>query len=162
MIARSVLPLTLLTVLAACSAEAPPPPVVDTQADEAAIRALTDQELQLAAAGDPVAFASVMTADAIAMPPNEPAKTGAALTQWLSDFMAGFSISAQPYTHEEITVLGDVAIHRFSFTWTITPKAGGAAVTESGKGIHILRRQADGTWRISRDVWNMDAPPPAM
>jgi ketosteroid isomerase-like protein len=31
---------------------------------------------------------------------------------------------------------------------------------EALKGIHIYRRQADGSWKITHDAWNFDAPPP--
>jgi len=162
---RSVLPLMLaVTIAGACTAEpAPEPePVADTQADADAIRALADQELALATAGDAVGFGALLTADAIAMPPNEPAVTGAAVQEWLQNFMAAVTLSGARYQHDEIRVHGDVAIHRFSFTWTMTPKAGGEPVTETGKGIHIMIRQPDGSWKIARDVWNTDAPAPSM
>jgi hypothetical protein len=32
-------------------------------------------------------------------------------------------------------------------------------VTERIKGIHVMKRQPDGTWKIAQDVWNSDAPP---
>ena len=41
----------------------------------------------------------------------------------------------------------------------VTPRAGGEAVTETFKGIHVYRRQADGSWKIAQDAWNMDAAP---
>jgi ketosteroid isomerase-like protein len=33
-------------------------------------------------------------------------------------------------------------------------------VTETIKGVYVLHRQADGSWKIAMDVWNADAPPP--
>ena len=43
---------------------------------------------------------------------------------------------------------------------TFTPKDGSDPVVEQLKGIHIYQRQADGTWKIARDIWNTDAPTP--
>jgi len=160
---RTAVPLMFaLTIAAGCTPAPAPEPATDPQADMDAVRALADQELATASTGDPAAFANMLTADAVLMPPNEPARTGVAIQQWLQDFMAAVTVSDARYQHDEVTVHGDVAIHRYSFSWTITPKAGGAPVTETGKGIHIMHRQADGSWRIARDVWNTDAPPPSM
>ena len=41
-----------------------------------------------------------------------------------------------------------------------TPRKGGKPMTETIKGIHIYKRQSDGTWKIAQDVWNTDPPPP--
>ena len=60
-----------------------------------------------------------------------------------------------------MVVSGDLAVHRFTGELTLTPKAGGDAVTEAIKGLHVLRKQADGTWKITQDVWNTDRPAPA-
>ncbi|MFI5311976.1 MAG: hypothetical protein ACHQQ3_12125 [Gemmatimonadales bacterium] len=50
---------------------------------------------------------------------------------------------------------------RYAGELTLTPKAkGGKPMTQVIKGIHIFKRQADGKWLISQDVWNSDAPAP--
>lgn len=38
------------------------------------------------------------------------------------------------------------------------PGAGGEAIEERYKGMHIYRRQPDGTWRIAQDIWNAAMP----
>jgi ketosteroid isomerase-like protein len=60
-----------------------------------------------------------------------------------------------------VTVAGDWAIQRYAYQLTLTPKAGGQSMEERGKGIHIFRRQPDGSWLIVQDIWNSDAPPAA-
>ena len=36
---------------------------------------------------------------------------------------------------------------------------GGQKLAEDvGKGIHVYRRQTDGTWKLQMDVWNSDRP----
>jgi ketosteroid isomerase-like protein len=48
---------------------------------------------------------------------------------------------------------------RFSLAWT-QEEPGGKLATFSNAGnfLSLLRRQADGSWRISRQIW--DDPPP--
>jgi ketosteroid isomerase-like protein len=33
-------------------------------------------------------------------------------------------------------------------------------MTEQLKGVHVMRKGADGSWKIAVDVWNTDAPTP--
>jgi ketosteroid isomerase-like protein len=150
-----------VVVAAGCATESGAP-AIDTQADTAAVLDVTSRELALVNAGETDKFMELFATDAIAMPPNEPVVRGAAFGDWVRNFMAQYTISGASYTENDVIVAGDVAIHRFAFSWTVTPKAGGESMNETGKGIHILRRQADGSWKIAQDVWNTDAPPPPM
>jgi len=56
--------------------------------------------------------------------------------------------------HNELEVAGNLAYHTYVYTWRVTPRASGEAKVSSGKGLHILRCQADGSWRIAREIWN--------
>jgi ketosteroid isomerase-like protein len=59
---------------------------------------------------------------------------------------------------DEIRVTGDWAYSRYSYTWILTPVPGGESVEVSGKGIWIVQRQPDGSWKIAREIWNNDKP----
>jgi ketosteroid isomerase-like protein len=63
------------------------------------------------------------------------------------------------YTASSLEFAGDRAIEHYTAVAKVTPKAGGAPMDERIKGIHIYQRQADGSWRITSDVWNSEAPP---
>ena len=154
--------LTLAAFVAAGCATETGPSAAEQQADLQAIQAVVDQELAMANAGNPDAFIAQFAVDATAMPPNEPAATGAAFRDWVRAFMDQVTVSGAAYHQNEIFIEGDLAVHEYSFSWTITPSAGGEAINESGKGIHILRRQSDGSWRISHDIWSSDTPVPQM
>ena len=52
------------------------------------------------------------------------------------------------YTSSEVSVSGDWAVDRYTATLTATPKAGGSATEEKIKGVHIMKRQPDGTWKV--------------
>ena len=63
-----------------------------------------------------------------------------------------------PFRDEEITLGGDLAVQRHSFTLTTTPRAGGPSSTTNGSGLHVWRRTPDGRWQIVKDIWTT---PPA-
>jgi len=54
---------------------------------------------------------------------------------------------------------GGLADQRGTFTDRATPKGGGATHTTSGSFLRIYRKQVDGTWRMSRDMFNAAEPP---
>lgn len=62
------------------------------------------------------------------------------------------------FTESEVAASGDLAIERVAFAWTLQPVAGGPPITEIGKGLHVYRRQTDGTWKLIMDAWSADAP----
>ena len=147
-----------IAVAAGCAPQPAAP--VDTSADVAAISALSDREIAAFSAGDAEAIKSVFAADAIAMPPNERAVTGhASLEAWMAAMAEQFTLSGQ-YDSSDVVVSGDLAVQRYTGKLTLTPKTGGDRVTETVKGLHVLRKQADGSWKITQDVWNVDEPVP--
>ena len=146
-----------LVLVAACAPAGSP---ADTAADVAAINAVREQEMALVAAGSADSLAAVYAADVVVMPPNEPAVNGMeALRTWAQAMFGQMSMTGR-YTSSQVTVAGDWAVDRYTAVLTATPKAGGAAMEEQIKGVHIMHRGADGAWRIAQDVWNSDAPPP--
>ncbi len=46
------------------------------------------------------------------------------------------------------------------YTITLTPKAEAQPTDDIGKYITVYERQGDGSWRMARDIWNSDSPPP--
>ena len=55
-------------------------------------------------------------------------------------------------------MLGDVALAWGTWESTETPKAGGSTVVNRGKWMEVYRRDADGSWKTWRWIWNRDAP----
>lgn len=133
-----------------------------SQEDLNAVRTVLDQELAAANAGDPAAFNAILADDVVVVPPNAPALEGDAAREWVRGFMDQVTVAVEPYDSDQVEIVGDVAIHTYSFSWSITPKAGGDAFSERGRGVHILRRQPDGSWNIAYDIWNADMPTPSM
>jgi len=57
------------------------------------------------------------------------------------------------------TVSGDWAFERYTYKSTDTDRKTGAVTSDTGKGINIFRRGADGKWRVAIDGWSSDVPP---
>jgi ketosteroid isomerase-like protein len=73
-------------------------------------------------------------------------------------FDAEFSLAP-----EEVQIAGpDWAFERGTYDISLTPKAGGEPMQDAGKYITIYRRQSDGSWAMSRDIWNSSNPVPGM
>jgi ketosteroid isomerase-like protein len=55
----------------------------------------------------------------------------------------------------------DFAFERYDYTSTDTPVAGGKPVVDTGWGLVVYHRDADGVWRVARDAFGPDHPPVA-
>ena len=133
----------------------------DEEADKAAIAELREQEMAAFSAGDVNTLEKLFTADIKLMPPNDHPVTGTEkLRSWAENMFSMINVQGE-YTSSDLTLAGDVAIERLTMSLTMTPVDGGEPITETGKCIHVYKRQADGSWKIAQDIWNMDNPPAA-
>jgi ketosteroid isomerase-like protein len=55
---------------------------------------------------------------------------------------------------EELEVAGDWAFAWGSETVTLVAQTGGSPIHMQGKGMSILKRQPDGSWKIARGINN--------
>jgi len=71
------------------------------------------------------------------------------------DVDLGDGITAE-FEYDELSVAGDWAAGRFTYSFSVTPKSGGPATTEFGKGMAWLRRTSAGSWQFTHMIWNLD------
>jgi uncharacterized protein (TIGR02246 family) len=117
--------------------------------DERAIRELVDTWMKASGAGDTAIVLSLMSDDVIFMVPGrEPFGKEAFAAS--SQSMKGFRFEGSADIRE-LRVLGDWAYLRNFIEITVTPP-GGAPVRRSGYTLTILRKEADGRWRLIRDA----------
>jgi len=136
--------------------------VVDIKADVEAIKYFIGTYESSIAAGDLDGWSNHFAEDIVAMPPNAATITGKeALRQWAQPFFGQYN-QEELITIEEIRVAGNWAFTRLPYTLKLTPKAGGESFQANGKGIWIFKRQADGTWKASRVIWNGNDPLPVL
>ena len=127
--------------------------------DEAAVAKVVQRELDATRANNADSLTAVFSSDATVKPPNELPVMGPALQSWAKNLFANATINQMAKSDEQITVSGDMAVHSYGFELTVTPK-GGKATQEKGHGIHILRKQADGSWKLTYDTWSADSSSP--
>jgi uncharacterized protein (TIGR02246 family) len=134
-------------------------PTTDVNAVTDAVNAIWDEYEASLSAGDVDRWVELWTDAGIQLPPGEPpvvgkeairARNKAALTDLFDIEMS--------ITNEEVQVGGEWAVARGAYTATLTPKAGGDDVLVDGKYMTLLQRQADGTWKIYRDIFNSNVP----
>jgi uncharacterized protein (TIGR02246 family) len=122
--------------------------------DVAAIRAVIDRAQDANNAGDITGWVALFEERAVYMPPGmEPVTT----RQGLEDAaISGFSRyrSNIRITVDELEVLGDWAWARTTVTGTATPYGDGNPIRIDMKALQILRRQPDGSWKVSRYINN--------
>ncbi len=152
-------PTFLLAALSCAVLACQPVPAKLSDADIAAIRAATASFVENGLARRDSANAALYAEDAVLMPPNQPAVEGrAAIRAWLAGFppMAAFSL-----TPIEIDGHGDLAYVRGTYTLTIAASGKTPAMPDHGKYVDVRRRQADGSWLITADMFNSDVPLPS-
>ncbi|MCY2958848.1 MAG: DUF4440 domain-containing protein [Planctomycetota bacterium] len=151
----------VLSVLSACRSTggsgAAACPATLPSADRAAIVANDGAWLKALRAADWTAAAATYTKDAMLLPPNGPAVTGRdAIRAW---FVAGPPIVSMEIEELEIEGCCDVAYLRGTYRLAVSPPGLGT-IREKGKYIEIHRKQADGTWLKSHDMFSSDDPAP--
>jgi uncharacterized protein (TIGR02246 family) len=149
-----VVAMFLASGVSACSSA----PAAFTDADRTAIRAAIDSFTSAVKNADYAAAASYYTVDGVIMPPNAPAVEGRAGIQKNLESFGRVSAFSQPVV--EVEGVGDLAYARLNFDLTLTPPNTTVPMTDKGKVLIVLRKDADGKWRTSRGMFNSDLPMP--
>jgi ketosteroid isomerase-like protein len=95
--------------------------------------------------------------DAVVLPPGLPAVVGKeALREYVEGSMRipGFRIT---WTTDDVTLSPDGNLaHMFSRNAVTMDGPGGTPQTTEGRAVTIWRREADGEWRCTVDIWNAE------
>lgn len=117
--------------------------------DEAAIRAMVQRWMEASMAGDHETVLGLMTDDAIFMVPGrEPFGKQAFAEMAQEPQQAGLDGRIDIV---ELKLLGDWAYMRARIDIEMTPP-GQPAIHRAGYTLTLLRKEADGQWRLARDA----------
>lgn len=155
-------------LLLACTPQSTDQAATDSAAaaalvDPAAVRQAVEAANATATAalnkGDVEAWLTAYAPDAIVMLPNQPAWRGhEGIRTGAQGMLSEVTLSGVTFTSEDLQVAEDFAFETGRYEMTMTPKKGKATV-DRGKYITVWQRQADGSWKIIRDISNSDLPP---
>jgi len=152
---RTLLLAALGSALFACQQ---PPPEGISDADIARIRAQAAEFARAVVARSDSATAAQYSVNAVFMPPNQPAVEGrVAIQAW---FKALPPMLVFRHNVIEVDGRGDIAYERGRYALTIAAAGRTPAVEDHGKFLAVLRRQADGRWLMTNDIFNSDVPLP--
>lgn len=144
--------LFLVSTAAIGSAQAPG---ALTPKDVDAIRAASLAAADAAQKKDWARWLAIFSDDIVNMPPNGPAIEGrAGIEAFLRGFPPFKDLKVEPL---EIQGRGDLAYVRGRYSLVLV-LPGEPERREVGKFIEIWRKQADGSWKLTRDISNSDLP----
>ena len=125
----------------------------DRPAVEAAVRAYRDAWL----ANDADRVMATLTSDAIIFPSTlQPIAGAAAIRQFWFPSTTTTRVTAMELSLEDVHVEGNTAVASGmgSLTFVVSSNdSPGASRTQRSWHVNVLRRQADGSWRIWRRMW---------
>ncbi len=159
--------LVLLLLVVGCAAPAEPPaepatPQIDLAAErEALMQADRSWAADYAASDDrAAAFTNLMLDDAYLLPPDAPIAHGkeeiGGVVAMLEG-MPGFSITWEPTT-AKVGQAGDLGYTIGTYEMAMEGPDG-SPMTIVGKYLTVWEKQPDGSWKVTADMFNADAPP---
>ncbi len=146
----------VLAAIGAFAVTACTSPVVDTSADESALRYGTKAWVNAYTAGDADKIVALYADDGVTMPPDAMLITShEALRKFLVADIAKSRAAGLSFVlgEESSAIAGNLGWHSGTFK---VNGAGGATVG-TGKYLQVWRK-TDGKWLMIRDIWNNDAP----
>jgi ketosteroid isomerase-like protein len=152
--------LALLAIALATTACQPPAQEAGplSEEDVAAVRAADDLWVQAFRDNDDATLVALYSDEAVIMPPNEPAVEGRAAIQ---AYHEADLVTVMEYSESIVEIDGRDGLAYIRGTSSMVGRAkDGEPVIESDKFLVIFRKQADGSWLITHEIWNSDLPLP--
>jgi len=135
--------------------------VSNTDEVRASIAAIDKKFMEDINWGNAAAGAAAYTDDAILMPPNHsPVEGKQAIEKYLAEIGSQLQASNFQLSILEIDVQGDTTIVRGTYSSSFTVPGTDAPMEDRGKTLNVWKRQADGSWKLHRDIWNSNMPIP--
>jgi ketosteroid isomerase-like protein len=127
-------------------------------ADFAAIEELHRKDIAATKTYDVETLVSLWTDDIVALPLGASPTIGKAVGRKQLEAgkaaSAAYEVLAYEQKWEEVTLAGDYAFEWGTFTSAVRPKAGGDEIRQNYNVLRVLKRAADGSWKVHRTIWN--------
>jgi uncharacterized protein (TIGR02246 family) len=143
----------------------PPPPQRSLEQDQKAIAELQQRDIEANIAVDTDKILALRTDDIVYLVPGRPPLVGQeAVRKYLEEIrqqLADWDMVAYEESWQEVQVVGDFAIQWGTVNIRAKKEGERAESAAVRNMMQVLRRQPDGSWKISRAIWNLQAPPPS-
>jgi ketosteroid isomerase-like protein len=160
---KRVLALVAVGVVCAVSLACHPGAAGLSEQDKATIRQMDETLSKTIIADKPdwdTAIAAYYADDAQWMMPNMPAAEGrAAIKAALSSYPP---VKDFKLTEVSLEGAGDIAYRHYTYVMTFNVPGMPAPLTDKGNGIEVFKKQADGSWRVIRDIGVSELPTPGL
>lgn len=145
-----MLVIQLVGLSAGCSS----PPRENDPSDIAAITAMSAARAKAFNERHAAGIAVHFTEDGALMAPGTPPTFGREAVEQYYQSIFDLYATGLESGYEEVKVSGDLAYGRGFAKVTLIPHSGGDTLISTAKYINILRRQPDGSWLTTHDIWN--------
>ncbi len=131
------------------------PALSNVDIEDQSVKALVLSALEIIRSDDFDRYFDLFTEDAVWMMPSSYGDVHAEEARSFYGFTSKFRFD-QETTVEELVVADDWAFARISFDGYLRAKLddGAPPLRSVSRHIWIMRRELDGSWKISRDIWN--------
>lgn len=142
--------LSICSVMLSCNQ----PKTSSVEMDKQAITEMSKARAKAFNEGNAHEIANHFTGDAVLMAPGKPAMHGleAVRNYYQAVFDSFRNVLESRY--EEIDVSGGMAYGRGFAKVILIRKNSGDSSVSTAKYLNILRKQSDGTWKTTHDIWN--------
>ena len=121
---------------------------------EAAVHHAHEAYLTAINSNDLARFLTTVTDDIVMLPPNsEPIAGKEGVAAWVAGYFEAIQTSWTKTT-VELVVADGLAYEWYRYHVVDSPRDGGEPATDTGNGVNIYRIDADGAWRVWRDIWS--------
>ena len=128
--------------------------------DLAKIEQLHQTDMKAAKEGDIATLSSLMSDDFTLIALNAEPIIGKEANVKILDqqlkLQENYKVIEYIHDFKEVKIIDDWAYEWGTYRGTTVPIAGGEPIKESGKLMRILKKQSDGSWKITRAIWNVD------
>jgi uncharacterized protein (TIGR02246 family) len=132
-----------------------------TPADIEAINQLRQLDMEASKTWDVETLVSLWTDDIVSIPQDGQPVIGKEANRnsllKLREASKDIDITEYNLAFNELKVIGDWAFEWGTFTGTIRSKDGGETSQSSGKLFRVLKRDADGSWKVARTMYSNDS-----
>ena len=146
--------LSLLIYLSGCSGP-DAQPTLDPATVESELRAFEDAHREAIDAKSIEDILQFYSADLITVTQGEPIQYG---KDWLRPLMQELYQSYdfhEEFKLDNIKIIGDRVVATLQYSQKMTPLQGGKHMTQTGKGVCVLKKSDSGTWQFE---WNSYSP----